>query len=35
MRTLPLLGEIPLLGSLFSVEDTKATKRDLYIMVTP
>jgi len=32
---LPLLGDIPLLGSLFSVEHTNKTKRDLYIVVTP
>lgn len=31
----PLLGDIPLLGSLFSVEHTNRTKRDLYIVVTP
>jgi general secretion pathway protein D len=32
---LPLLGDIPLLGSLFTVEHTNRTKRDLYIVVTP
>jgi general secretion pathway protein D len=32
---LPLLGDIPLVGSLFSVEHTNKTKRDLYIVVTP
>jgi general secretion pathway protein D len=32
---LPLLGDIPLLGSLFSVEHTNREKRDLYIVVTP
>ena len=32
---LPLLGDIPLLGSLFTVEHTNKTKRDLYIVVTP
>jgi general secretion pathway protein D len=32
---LPLLGDIPLLGSLFSVEHTNQEKRDLYIVVTP
>lgn len=32
---LPLLGDIPLVGSLFKVEHTNSTKRDLYIVVTP
>ena len=32
---LPLLGDIPLLGALFTVEHTNRTKRDLYIVVTP
>jgi len=32
---IPLLGDIPLVGSLFSVEHTNKTKRDLYIVVTP
>jgi general secretion pathway protein D len=32
---LPLLGDIPLLGSIFTVEHTNRTKRDLYIVVTP
>lgn len=32
---LPLLGYLPLLGSLFTVEHTNRTKRDLYIVVTP
>ena len=32
---LPLLGDIPLLGSLFSVDHTNQQKRDLYIVVTP
>jgi general secretion pathway protein D len=32
---LPLLGDIPLLGTLFTVEHTNKTKRDLYIVVTP
>jgi len=32
---LPLLGDIPLLGSLFKVEHTNRAKRDLYIVVTP
>jgi general secretion pathway protein D len=32
---LPLLGDIPLLGSLFSVDHTNQEKRDLYIVVTP
>jgi general secretion pathway protein D len=32
---LPLLGDIPLLGSLFTVEHTNKTKRDLFIVVTP
>lgn len=31
----PLLGDIPLVGSLFTVEHTNKTKRDLYIVVTP
>ena len=32
---LPLLGDIPLLGTLFTVEHTNQSKRDLYIVVTP
>lgn len=32
---LPLLGDIPLVGSLFSVEHTNNVKGDLYIVVTP
>ena len=32
---LPLLGDIPLLGALFTVQHTNRTKRDLYIVVTP
>jgi len=32
---LPILGDIPLVGSLFKVEHTNDTKRDLYIVVTP
>jgi len=32
---IPLLGDIPLVGSLFSVEHANKTKRDLYIVVTP
>ena len=32
---LPLLGDIPIVGSLFKVEHTNQTKRDLYIVVTP
>lgn len=32
---LPLLGDIPLLGTLFTAEHTNRTKRDLYIVVTP
>jgi general secretion pathway protein D len=32
---IPLLGDIPLVGSLFKVEHTNNTKRDLYIVVTP
>ena len=32
---IPLLGDIPLLGTLFTVEHTNKTKRDLYIVVTP
>jgi general secretion pathway protein D len=32
---LPVLGDIPLLGTLFSVEHTNQEKRDLYIVVTP
>jgi general secretion pathway protein D len=32
---LPLLGDIPLLGTLFTVEHTNRAKRDLYIVVTP
>ncbi|HEX5237793.1 MAG TPA: secretin N-terminal domain-containing protein [Sphingomicrobium sp.] len=31
----PVLGDIPLVGSLFSVEHTNQEKRDLYIVVTP
>jgi type II secretory pathway component GspD/PulD (secretin) len=30
-----VLGDIPLLGTLFSVEHTNQEKRDLYIVVTP
>ena len=32
---IPLLGDIPLLGALFTVEHTNRAKRDLYIVVTP
>jgi general secretion pathway protein D len=32
---IPLLGDIPLVGSLFKVEHTNRAKRDLYIVVTP
>lgn len=32
---LPLLGDIPLLGTLFTAEHTNQSKRDLYIVVTP
>lgn len=32
---MPLLGDVPLLGSLFSVEHTNQEKRDLYVVVTP
>ncbi|HZC37971.1 MAG TPA: secretin N-terminal domain-containing protein [Sphingomicrobium sp.] len=32
---LPLLGDIPLLGTLFTTEHTNQAKRDLYIVVTP
>lgn len=32
---LPLLGDIPLVGTLFSAEHTNREKRDLYIVVTP
>jgi general secretion pathway protein D len=32
---LPLLGDIPLLGTLFTTEHTNREKRDLYIVVTP
>lgn len=32
---LPLLGDLPLLGTLFTVEHTNQTKRDLYVVVTP
>ena len=32
---LPLLGDLPVLGSLFSVEHTNQATRDLYIVVTP
>jgi general secretion pathway protein D len=32
---LPLLGDIPLVGSLFSVEHTNKINDDLYIVVTP
>ena len=32
---LPLLGDIPLLGALFTVDHTNRAKRDLYIVVTP
>lgn len=32
---IPLLGDIPLLGTLFTVDHTNQEKRDLYIVVTP
>jgi general secretion pathway protein D len=32
---LPILGDIPLLGALFTTEHTTRDKRDLYIVVTP
>jgi general secretion pathway protein D len=32
---LPLLGDIPLLGALFTTEHTNRATRDLYIVVTP
>lgn len=32
---IPLLGDIPLLGTLFTTEHTNRTTRDLYIVVTP
>lgn len=32
---LPLLGDLPLLGTLFTAEHTNRSKRDLYIVVTP
>jgi len=32
---LPLLGDIPLLGKLFTTEHTNRSKRDLFIVVTP
>jgi general secretion pathway protein D len=32
---IPVLGDIPVVGSLFKVEHTNDTKRDLYIVVTP
>jgi len=32
---LPLLGDLPLLGALFTTEHTTRAKRDLYIVVTP
>jgi general secretion pathway protein D len=32
---IPLLGDIPLVGSLFTAQHTNQTKRDLYIVVTP
>jgi general secretion pathway protein D len=32
---LPILGDIPLLGSLFTAEHTNRESRDLYIVVTP
>ena len=32
---LPILGDIPLLGSLFTTEHTNRASRDLYIVVTP
>jgi general secretion pathway protein D len=32
---IPVLGDIPIVGSLFKVEHTNDTKRDLYIVVTP
>ena len=31
----PLLGDIPLVGTLFTTEHTNREKRDLYIVVTP
>jgi general secretion pathway protein D len=32
---IPILGYLPLLGTLFTTEHTNRTKRDLYIVVTP
>jgi general secretion pathway protein D len=32
---LPVLGDIPLLGTLFTAEHTSSERRDLYIVVTP
>ena len=32
---LPLLGDLPLFGALFTTEHTSQAKRDLYIVVTP
>ena len=32
---IPLLGDIPLLGTLFTTEHTNRATRDLYIVVTP
>jgi general secretion pathway protein D len=32
---LPLLGDVPLLGKVFTVEHTSRTKTELYIVVTP
>jgi general secretion pathway protein D len=32
---LPILGDIPLVGALFTAEHTNREKRDLYIVVTP
>jgi general secretion pathway protein D len=32
---LPLLGDLPVLGALFTTEHTSQAKRDLYIVVTP
>jgi len=32
---LPILGDIPLLGTLFTTEHSNREKRDLYIVVTP
>jgi general secretion pathway protein D len=32
---LPILGDIPLLGALFTTEHTNRDSRDLYIVVTP